>query len=77
MFRQVAHPLEVGRDMQSREQQPEVGRDRGLAGQQPVHTILDPGVMLVDHRVAGDHLLGEVAIGAKKRRGCLAHGVPD
>ena len=65
---QVAHPLEVGRDVQRGDHHAQVGGDRGLAGQQVVDLVLDLVVELVDLVVAGDDPLGLGLVGARAGR---------
>jgi hypothetical protein len=74
---EVAHPLQVRRDVQGGEEQPQVGGDRCLAGQELVDPLLDPAVVLVDRGVPGDHLLRQLAVDGEQGHGRLAHRVVD
>ena len=67
----VGHPLEVEVDVQHREHQPEVGRDRRLAREQRLDPLLDREVGGVDLVVERDHLVGEleVLLDERPRRG--------
>jgi hypothetical protein len=56
---QVAHPLDVGVDVQHAGDQPEVLRHRSLQRQRPQDLLLNLDVDVVDLVVANDHLVGE------------------
>ena len=59
---EVAHPLQVEVVLQHREHEPKVARDRGLARQQELDSLLDLEVLRVDVVVEGDHLVGELEV---------------
>ena len=53
--------------MQDREHEPEVARDRRLAGEQPFDSLLEHEIARVDLVVEGDHLVGELDVLAAER----------
>ena len=59
--------------MQGGHHQAQVGGDRCLPGQQRVDLLLDLLVQLVDHRVAGDHALGDAGVGVEQGGGGPPH----
>ena len=58
----VGHPLEVEVDVQHRQHEPKVGRDRRLPGEQRLDPLLDREVGVVDLVVEGDHLVGQLEV---------------
>ena len=66
---EVAHPFQVGGDVQRGHHQPKVGGDRCLPGEQVVHLVLDLLVHRVDLRVGVDHFLGLGPVGVEQGPG--------
>ena len=58
----VADPLEVQVDVEHREDEPQVGRDRRLPREQLLDALLDREVARVDLVVERDHLVGELLV---------------
>jgi hypothetical protein len=60
----VAHPLQVGDDVQHRRDRSQVARHRLLGGDQRQRALLDLEALAIDQRVVGDHPLrsGTVAL---------------
>jgi len=56
----IAHPLDRVHDVQQGGDQPQVGRHRGLGGQQGEDLLVDLEVAAVDPVVVRDHQLGEL-----------------
>ena len=54
-------------DAQHREHEPQVARDRRLAGEQRLDALLDLEVAAVDLVVEADHLVGELVVAARQR----------
>ena len=63
----VGHALEVEVHAQHREHEPEVDRDRRLAGEERLDAFLDRDVAAVDLVVEADHLVGELLVAARQR----------
>jgi len=74
---QVAHALEVRRDVQRAHDQPKVGRDRRLPGDQRVHLVLDLAVEPVHHHITRDHALSYPPVRAEQRVGRALHRAAD
>ena len=58
----IGHPLEVEVDVQDREHEPQVGRDRCLTRDQRLDARLDGEVGGVDLVVEADDLVGELDV---------------
>ncbi len=69
----VAHPLDVDRRVQDREDEPEVGRDGGLPREHELDLALEALVAVVDLVVERDHLVAELDVLASER----VHGAAD
>ena len=63
----VGHPLEVEVHAEHGEHEPQVARDRRLAGEQRLDAGLDREVAAVDLVVEADHLVGELVVAARER----------
>ena len=69
---QIAHPLEVGHQLQRHGEEAQIGRDR-LAARQDLHAVLvDVDLELVDLAVGRDRLLGERAVAIDERADAAA-----
>ena len=58
----VGHALEVEVDVEDREDEPQIARDRRLARKQQLYALFDPNVALVDVVVERDHLVSELLV---------------
>ncbi len=65
--RQVAHPLEIGVDLDRRDNRPEVGRHRLVERQQREAAVVDLDVQLVDRLVADEHPVDQVVVALDER----------
>ena len=63
----IAHPLDRLHDVEQSGDQPQVGRDRLLGGEQRQDRLVDLEVATVDPIVVGDHHLGELDVGVLDR----------
>ena len=70
----VGAPLEQEVDVEHREQQPQVARDRRLQGEQRLDLVLDAEEVAVDLVVEGDHLVGELDVPLLERAHRAADG---
>ena len=72
----VAHALDVDRRVEQREDEPQVGRDRGLAREHELDLVLDRHVPVVDLVVERDHLVAQLDVlrprARRRRRGSRA-----
>ena len=57
--REVADPLEVGVDLDRRDDRAQIGGHRLVQRQQLEASVIDLDVQLVDRAVAGEHMLDE------------------
>ena len=63
----VAHALEVQVDVQHREHEPQVDRDRRLQRQQALDALLQAVVAAIDLVVERDHLVGQIDVASIER----------
>ena len=63
----VGHSLEMEVHAQHCEHEPQVARDRCLAGKQRLDALLDLQITPVDLIVEADHLVGELVVTARER----------
>jgi hypothetical protein len=70
---QIAHPLQVGRDVQGGDHRTQVGRDRRLPRDGVRHLGLHLAVEHVDLGVPLDHHAGGLDVGSQKSLRGLAH----
>src|SRR5919201_66160 len=62
----VGHSLEVQVDVQDREDEPQIGRDRGLPREQRLDLLLDLEVEAVHVVVERDHLVGQLEVALRE-----------
>ena len=73
VLRQIAHPLEIGIDLQNRRQEPQVARHRLLQHQQPRAELIHFLLHTVDGRLPIEHHLRQTLVTVDKR----AHAAVD
>ena len=72
----VAHPLEVGHDVDDRGDDPQVARHRLLGGEETNDCLLDLELQTVNVRVSRDHRAGFVDVPLEHRlHGCRERGL--
>ncbi len=73
VHRQVAHPLEIGVDLDRGHDGPEVRRHRLVQRQQLQHAVVDLDVELVDRFVAGQDRFDEAEVALGQALNGMAH----
>lgn len=75
--REVAHSFQVAGGVDRGEDDPQVGRHRGLQRQSGVGAVLGDRAQAVDSGVVSDDVLGELEIALEQRGRRLLHGRRD